>query len=290
MNTVTLAVAGSGKTQGIVDACSMGDPAKRRLILTYTRTGQEELERRLREECTSGNLPHVTGWFSFLIKYIIRPYLPAFAPGQVISGLNFHGDPGRYSKGLDRHFDSDNRVYAKGISLLANKVCAASSDAPISRLGRIYDEIHIDEVQDLCGNDLDILQKIMRLSGLEVHMVGDIRQSIYETNASDPKHKKYRWAKMVDWFRIQPNLTMLEKFGTWRNNQEIASFADSVFGSSLGLKQTLANRIETTNHNGVFAITEDQLDSYMGEYNPQLLRHNIVAASHLNHSFRTSGK
>lgn len=35
MNTATLAVAGSRKTQSIVDACANGPAGRRRLVLTY---------------------------------------------------------------------------------------------------------------------------------------------------------------------------------------------------------------------------------------------------------------
>ncbi len=50
MNTATLAVAGSRKTQSIVDACATGPAGRRRLVLTYTLTGQRDLERRGADE------------------------------------------------------------------------------------------------------------------------------------------------------------------------------------------------------------------------------------------------
>lgn len=44
-NHLTLAVAGSRKTQGIVDACAAADINERILVLTYTTANQEELKR-----------------------------------------------------------------------------------------------------------------------------------------------------------------------------------------------------------------------------------------------------
>lgn len=81
MNRVTLAVAGSRKTQSIVDACANGAPEVRRLTLTFTRTGQSELAERLRRACSPGAVPEVMGWYSFLLQHFIRPYLPLKFPG-----------------------------------------------------------------------------------------------------------------------------------------------------------------------------------------------------------------
>ncbi len=59
MNRVTLAVAGSRKTQSIVDACAGGSPGVHRLALTFTQTGQAELKGRLQQACAPGAAPEV---------------------------------------------------------------------------------------------------------------------------------------------------------------------------------------------------------------------------------------
>jgi DNA helicase-2/ATP-dependent DNA helicase PcrA len=41
-NRLTLAVAGSRKTQGLVDSCKAADPSERILVLTYTSYNQRE--------------------------------------------------------------------------------------------------------------------------------------------------------------------------------------------------------------------------------------------------------
>lgn len=93
MNRVTLAVAGSRKTQSIVDACAGGAPGVRRLALTFTQTGQAELNGRLQQACAPGTSPEVMGWFTFLLRHCIRPYLPLRFPEQRLRGLNFDGEP-----------------------------------------------------------------------------------------------------------------------------------------------------------------------------------------------------
>ncbi|MER5837960.1 hypothetical protein ABT116_46480, partial [Streptomyces sp. NPDC002130] len=76
MNRVTLAVAGSRKTQSIVDACAGGAPGVRRLALTFTQTGQAELNGRLQQACAPGTSPEVMGELPGLfaqVRSVLRP-------------------------------------------------------------------------------------------------------------------------------------------------------------------------------------------------------------------------
>lgn len=163
MNRLTLAVAGSRKTQSIVDACATGAPGIRRLALTFTQTGQAELEGRLRQACAPGATPEVMGWFAFLLRHCIRPYLPLMYADQRLRGLNFEGVPvrGMFASGVSRYFDSEGRAYKLHLSKLAYDVSQASGGSVIDRLSHIYDEIYIDEVQDLTGCDLHIVTQLM---------------------------------------------------------------------------------------------------------------------------------
>lgn len=113
MNRVMLAVAGSRKTQSIVDACATGENGVRRLALTFTQTGQAELEGRLRQACAPKAAPEVMGWYTFLLRHCIRPYLPLKHSGQRLQGLNFEGVPagGVFASGVSRYFDAEGRAY-----------------------------------------------------------------------------------------------------------------------------------------------------------------------------------
>jgi DNA helicase-2/ATP-dependent DNA helicase PcrA len=284
MNTATLAVAGSRKTQSIVDACANGSADRRRLVLTYTLTGQRDLERRLNAACDPANLPDVCGWYAFLLRHWIRPFLPLKYPGRRLAGLNFDGAPASLPNGVviatgaPRFLDSESRAYRRFLSKLAVDVAEAAEGTVITRLQRIYDEIYVDEVQDMTGYDLDVLEQLVK-STSAVHLVGDIRQSLFDTNPQDPRHKKYRGLKMIDWFRLQEKKKRLHvKYSstTWRSVQSIATFADSLFDPSWGFEATVSEQTASSDHDGVFALAPEHVDAYLDLYEPVCLRQKVT--------------
>lgn len=294
MNRVTLAVAGSRKTQSIVDACANGTPGVRRLVLTYTQSGQTELEGRLRRACTPGNVPGVMGWYSFLLQHCIRPYLPLKFPERRLRGLNFHGEPaaGWYATGAARYLDVEGRVYRRHLSKLAWDVLRESTGAVVDRLGHIYDEVYLDEVQDLTGCDLHILQQLVESSDLDVYMVGDVRQSVFDTNPHDQNLKKYRGIKMLDWFewfRKRGRLEVAHHVETWRSNQAIADFSDTLFSTTFNFKLTLSMQHAVTGHDDVFAISKNDVEAYLRQYDAQPLRDSSSTAKDVDLPFRTFG-
>lgn len=295
MNRLTLAVAGSRKTQSIVDACATGALGVRRLALTFTQTGQAELESRLRQACAPGAAPEVMGWFAFLLRHCIRPYLPLKYAGQRLHGLNFEGVPvgGMYATGVSRYFDSEGRAYRLHLSKLAYDVSQASGGAVIDRISHIYDEVYIDEVQDLTGCDLHIVKQLMDASGIHVHMVGDVRQSVFDTNPQDPNLKQYRGVNMLDWFETHRTSGLLEvqhNTETWRANQAIADFSDTLFPAQFSFAPTVSKQTDVTGHDGVFAITDGDVATYLLTYGPQPLRDRIATARNVELPFRNFGK
>lgn len=280
MNTATLAVAGSRKTQSIVDACANGPSDRRRLVLTYTLTGQRDLERRLTAVCNPANLPDVCGWYAFLLRHWIRPFLPLKYPGRRLTGLNFDGLPAQtingivVASGADRYLDRESRAYKRFLSKLAIDVAEAAAGTVITRLQRMYDEIYVDEVQDMTGYDLDILEQLLK-STSTVHLVGDLRQSVFDTNPQDPRLPEYRGLQMINWFRKQEKAGRLQiNFSsiTWRSIQEIATFADSLFDSSWEFGATTSKQTATSAHDGVFALAPEYLDAYLDSFDPHCLR------------------
>lgn len=293
MNCATLAVAGSRKTQSIVEACSNGPTGVRRLALTFTQTGQAELEGRLRSACAPGAAPEVMGWYAFLLRHCVRPYLPLQFSDQRLRGLNFEGDPGRYASGVSRFFDAEGRAYRLHLSKLAYEVSKASKGAVVDRIAHIYDEIYIDEVQDLTGCDLHIVEQLMNAAGLDVHMVGDVRQSVFDTNPQDPNLKQYRGVNMLNWFELHQKSGLLEvaqNAVTWRANQLIASFSDTLFPATFTFDPTVSNQDQTTDHDGVFAIAEPDVPAYLQRFDPQPLRERITTARDVDLPFRNFGK
>lgn len=279
-NRATLAVAGARKTQSIVDACASGNPATRRLVLTYTLSGQKDLERRLRAACPPGSVPEVNGWYAFLLRHWVRPFLPLKYPARRLGGLNFDGLPAMTAKGIviakgaDRFLDDQSRAYKRFLSKLAMDIADESGGTVTSRLQRMFGEIYIDEVQDLTGYDLDIVEQLLKTSS-HVRMVGDLRQSIFDTNPQDQRHKKYRGLRMLNWFEAQEaagRLKLEYASTTWRSVQAIASFSDTIFDPTLRFPPTTSAQNKTSEHDGVFAVAPEHVDAYLRQYRPVCLR------------------
>lgn len=278
MNTVILAAAGGRKTQHIVDCCSAQIP-RRRLVITFATTGQEVLRSRLRKACSPEELPEVSGWYAFLINHIIKPYLPDRYPGRTTNGLNYvtGQDPTRFRSGVERYFDDEGRVFSNRVGKLANDVATASRGSAVNRLEQIFDEIYIDEVQDLVGNDLEILELLLR-SKIRITLVGDVRQSIFQTTRTDAKYKNYKSLNKVEWFRLMEaqGLCRIEyRAETWRCNQAIIDFADQVIPNRLGLPRTRSHQSARTGHDGLFVVAWDHLEDYIACFKPDALRDKI---------------
>lgn len=283
-NTATLAVAGARKTQSIVDACADGDAAVRRLVLTYTLSGQQDLETRLRASCAPSAVPDVCGWYAFLLRHWVRPFLPLMYPGRRLGGLNFDGLPQRNQRGIviaagqDRFLDADSRAYKRFLSKLAIDVADAADGTVITRLQRTYDEIYIDEVQDLTGYDLDILERLLKSTSV-IRMVGDMRQSVFSTNAQDPRHKKYRGLGMLDWFEEQRKAQRLKvehSSTTWRSVPAVAAFSDTIFDPALKFPATESAQHKSSDHDGVFAVSPEHIAAYIEQYQPICLRQMVT--------------
>lgn len=288
MNELVLAAAGSGKTQSIVDAaCLHAAEQARILAVTYTRTGQRELAGRLRREL-GASAPQVSGWYTFLQRHIIRPYLPRLFRNVRLAGLNFHGDPGRFVTGQRRFLDDRNRAYRLHIAKLAKEVIDASKRAPIDRLQRTYSHIYIDEVQDLVGWDLELLDVLLG-STTEIHLVGDLRQSLLETTRTT-KNKRFRGVAMLDWFRAREgrSLQITDLATTYRSNQTIADFADRIFGSAF--PGTVSKQARTTSHDGVFAVKPGDVTAYVHRFAPHCLRSSERTAKDVELPFQTFGR
>jgi len=281
MNKIIFAPAGGRKTQSLIDICCSGDVLKKRLILTYTSTGQNILNNRLWRNNGSQSEFQVMGWFSFLLKHIIKPYIYDLFPNQEVCGLHFveGACPSKWKSGAARFFDSSNRVYSSNIGKLAFDIIVKSNGSCINRLENIYDEILIDEVQDLCANDLEII-KILLHSKINIIAVGDVRQSILRTTMSDQKNKKYNGLQKITWFREMSALGLCEIEEiktTWRCNQEIINFADSVLPSDLEFPSTYSEQKEKTSHDGIYVVSWKNLRQYLQTYSPECYRDKVTS-------------
>lgn len=273
-NFLTLAVAGSRKTQGIVEHCAALPHDRSALILTFTQANQHELRSRLAKY--AGDHPAITvmGWFTFLLREFATPFLPFKFAGERVRGFNFDGRPYRMATGQRRFLDTNGAVYACELGRLAHELVTASRGALLHRLECIYDEILIDEVQDLSSHDWEVVDVLLG-SKIEVRMVGDIRQAVLSTNPRSSKNKRYAYAEAVKWFREREALgvlTITERVETWRCHPKIAEFSDSIFDSGWLFPRTISVNDKITGHDGVFLVRERDFSQYVSQFCPQCLR------------------
>lgn len=274
-DTAILAAAGSRKTEHIIDSALAIDSSQRVLITTYTNQNQHQILSRIVQK--AGIVPAnitVLGWFTFLISQCAKPYQRALTGHPlVINGLNFKGQRSRYIKKTDvRHyyFDKNADMHRDGVSAFVVELNKATGKAVISRLERVYSHVFVDEVQDLVGYDLDVLDLLLA-SSVTMTLVGDPRQHIIETNVGN-RNDKYRGVGMLDWFaERRDTCEIVVRNESYRCNQDICDFADEIFPA---LPRTTSIGVETTGHDGVREISRDGVAGYLAQHpNVTILRH-----------------
>lgn len=290
-NYLTLAVAGARKTQGLVEHCKALAADRKVLIITFTQTNQAELRERVRQHVGDRPSLEVSGWFSFLLRHFVKPFVPFAFPGKRCRGFNYDGDPGRYASGEERFFDSGGSVYGKETARLAYELIGKSGGALINRLECLYDEILIDEVQDLSGYDLDILEALFG-TRIEIRLVGDVRQAVLSTNPRGQMKKAFAYSKSHDWFKKQQKARRLNinySSVTWRCCQAIATFSDTIFDVSWEFPETTSENHVTSAHDGVFLVRKEHVSQYVEAFQPQCLRDSMKSGKEFDLNYLNFG-
>ncbi|KPW38777.1 UvrD-helicase domain-containing protein [Pseudomonas syringae] len=285
-NHLTLAVAGGRKTQGLVDYCRQATD-RQIAVLTFTQTNQQEIRSRLASQAGDSSALEVMGWYTFLLRHFAQPFLRFKFPKERVKGFDFEGRPFERAVGRSRFMDSGNRVYACELGKLAFELMEATP-ALLRRLECIYDEILIDEVQDLASFDWEILEMLLG-STIDVRMVGDVRQAVLSTNPRGKKNKKFGYAASLEWFRdreAEGLLSIAYATTTYRCRTEIATFSDTIFDATWGFPGTTSENLDETEHDGVFLLHTQHVDEYVGRYRPQCLRNSVSSAKHLDLDFQ----
>lgn len=292
------ACAGAGKTELIVQTCADPGDQKKRLVITLTESGQEELVSRLSMACSAIQMPDVMGWYSFLINHYVRPYLPNVFPHIHPTGFIFDREhhPKLHFKlsGTRRYFSANSSIYKETLAELSVKVADAAKGDVERRLSRIYDEIIIDEVQDISRKSLDIVERLLRCESPRLVVVGDVRQSLLDSDLMSTKNRDADRLGLMNWYRGQEKanrLVIKELCVTKRSNQRISDFSDRIFPEELGFAKTTSDNQTSTGHDGVFLVHEDDLDEYLHRYHPVPLRDSVRSGKHLEKlDFRNIGK
>lgn len=275
-NEIIVAAAGGGKTTRIVQR-SLADPNRRVALVTYTTNNVGELHKRFYE--LGPVIPahvEVWSWYRFLLHEMVRPYQSVLLSRRV-EGVHFvEGRSAPYVKKTEigRYYLSDGGklVYSDKISELILALNTASKGAVIARLKLRFATVFVDEVQDMAGYDLELLELLLR-SGLDIVLVGDHRQATFSTNNS-PKNKAFAGPKIIDklraWQKSKLAKLIFER-ETHRCHQLVADLADSFFPDE---PTTISRNTTITGHDGVFLLRRADVPNYAARYSPQVLRLN----------------
>lgn len=271
---VIICAAGGGKTTRIVEEL-LAEPGARAALLTYTQNNEREIAAKFyRRGAVIPAHIEVQTWFTFLLRELARPYQHALHDER-IEGLHWvEGRSALYvpeSRTADHYFHDGRLIYPDKI---AKFVCACdhrSGGAVMRRLAQRFDHILIDEVQDLAGYDLDILEAMLK-AGIRLTLVGDHRQATYATNKA-PKNSKFQGYGILDKFKAWDKKGLVKltyDTHTHRCPQVIASLGDSFYPDC---PPTVSKNQQVTGHDGVFVVRTADIGTYAATYRPQALRY-----------------
>lgn len=254
---------------------ALARPRRRIAILTYTLENLEEIRRSF--EHHAGTIPpHVTlySWYSFLLRECIRPYQAVLcAQPRVESILFVEGvtDNRAPRTQVVRHYLAGHRMYSDRATDFAVRCNDLTNGKVVERLAAMYDEVYIDEIQDLAGYDLDLVERLLT-SGIEVTLVGDTRQATYATNHS-PRNRQYRGTAMTALFQAWEarNLCQIRhRVVSHRCGQSLCDMADALYPL---MPRTESGNADVTGHDGIYVVAPEQVSQYYEEFVPTVLRY-----------------
>lgn len=239
---VIFAVAGSGKTTHIINTLSLN---KRSLVVTYTTGNYCNLCRKISEKF-NGEWPQnivVMSFFEFLYKFCYKPYL---ADTIKAKGLYFKANENKYvsQEDLAYYITDTNYIYYNRLSLLIEKYILEEVK---QRLVKYFDELIIDEVQDIAGRDFSFLEKLMS-TNISMLFVGDFFQHTYDTSLDGNTNKKlfdnfssYEQRFIKRGF-ISDRTTLVK---SWRCSPSICEFITKNLGIEIYSNKSIAKSAST---------------------------------------------
>lgn len=288
-NLVYLAAAGSGKTTTLVRSACALPPTEYVLLLTYTDSNEKEIRNKFYTE--KGFIPKnvvIQSWFSFLVQHLIKPYQNYLTDdGFEIKGLAMVNHTQKDSKKTYKipksnweryYFSKQQKALTEKLSELAYDCNEKANGKPIQRLCTLFENIYIDEVQDLAGYDLELI-KLFFLSKSNVIIAGDPRQTIYLTNHGN-KNKGYQNGKILDYLSSQKELKNKYQVDTNTLNcshrccSEICKYASII---SPTYNETISQANYQNRLCGVYLVSENDRLHFLNHYkNSVQLRHSIA--------------
>lgn len=284
-NKLIVAAAGSGKTTHLVnEALKIAD--KKVLITTFTDANENEIRKKFYE--IKGYIPSniaIQTWFSFLIQHGIKPYQSVVCNEKIkglmlvnqksgLRGYNKVKKPVYFGENdpINYYFSKSKLLFSDKVAKFAVRANELTKGLVIERIGKIYSSIFIDEIQDMAGYDLEIIKYLFGLNS-DVLLVGDPRQVTYHTH-DETKYSQYADGAIKEFiekeckgFPVEIDDTTLNK--TYRNNKAICCFANSIYPQ---FKPCEYIEQQITGHDGMFFVSEADVDEYLEKYNPMQLR------------------
>ena len=298
-NKLLISVAGSGKTTYLVrQALSVSDSV---LISTYTEANEREIRKKFYQinGCIPSNVTIQT-WFSFLLQHGAKPYQGSVFDGKInglllvnsASGINYKNKQGiavpfSEEKNFKEHYFSKNgKIYSDKLSKFVIRCNEKSNGSVICRLAKIYKNIFVDEVQDLAGNDLEIIKLIFK-TDIKTLLVGDPRQVTYLTH-HERTNSKYKNGNIKGFIEDKCsgtcNVDEVTLRLSHRNNAYICSFSSKLFPDLEKSQpcECLECRSTPDHHNGVYIIRSCDVEKYHLMYSPVVLRHQLAVTPEWN--------
>jgi DNA helicase-2/ATP-dependent DNA helicase PcrA len=205
---------------------------------------------------------------------MVRPYQRSLYPASV-KRLHFHNGisaQGSRQDNIARHYFGEvGSIYLDKVSKFACQLIEKTRGRPILRLEQIFGHLYIDEVQDLAGWDLELVELLLK-SRIGVTLVGDHRQATFSTNSA-VKNKAYAREKIIDKFQEWRNAGLCDlefQAISHRCVQPICDFVDRLHPQ---MPKTTSLNSAVTGHDGVFAVLEQDIEAYMKAFEPQTLRY-----------------
>ena len=167
----------------------------------------------------------------------------------------------------------NNNILSNTVSEFAIDSNIKSNNKVMQRLEEIYSHIYIDEIQDLAGEDIEILNLFFN-SKIQIQCVGDVKQSTYTTyNAK--KNKKITGIHLIDFFKELERkgiITLVFNNKTRRFGREICEFSNSICNDKNNRIES--DKIYKEENQGVYLLDKKDFENYFKIYKPTILKFN----------------
>lgn len=274
---IVISAAGGGKTTRVVDQ-ALAQKEGATALVTYTRNNVREIELKAYERARAipSNV-EIISWYSFLLRELARPYRSAMHKRRVdgihwIEGKSVPYIPEAKTSG--HYFLDGSRIYSDKIAKFICECDRRSGGAIMRRLKQRFSHIIIDEIQDMAGYDLDLLELMLK-AGVLVTFVGDHRQATFATNHA-AKNKAFSGPAIIKKFELWNKLGLVSieyETHTHRCIQAIADLGDGFFPAE---PKTVSRNNKVTGHDGVFLVSAADVGEYVKRFAPQVLRYSVA--------------